>query len=84
MAEEFFCIADCGQEMMGKGYMCHTCRADLELGRLVRAMKPGTVLTHAAKEDLSLPEKPWECYSYVVDGGGCAVEKTPEEALKGK
>lgn len=67
----------------GEGHLCATCRADLELGRLVRAMKPGRVLTHAAKENEIEPEKPWESYSYVIEDGDCRFGGTPEEALKG-
>ena len=78
-----------GMEWSGDEYdgrwvgLCPQCRADLELGRLVRVMKPGRVLTHAAKEDEIEPENPWESYSYVVEDGDCRFGGTPEEALKG-
>jgi glycyl-tRNA synthetase (class II) len=57
--------------------LCNQCRADLELGRLVRAMPDGCAL-HIEKEEAA---DTWPWFTVVWGQmGKCA--KTPEEALK--
>jgi hypothetical protein len=71
------CACGCyrGMREDDPGMLCKTCRADLELGRLVRAMPPGSKLH---RHDNS-----WRHY----DAGfsdGIKGFTTPEEALRGK
>ena len=68
-----------GMEWSGDEYdgrwvgLCPQCRADLELGRLVRAMPNRSELQRLRKND-------WRFFSDVVKR--CEAKKTPEEALK--
>lgn len=57
-----------------KGMICGQCRADLELGRLVRAMPVGSGLFRESSS--------WAYDRDVINGSDEACGETPEEALK--
>ena len=61
--------------------LCQQCRADLDLGRLVRAMPLGSELYHKEEEKYRGLVKKWRFYDFTRNGPSGQGD-TPEAALR--